>query len=483
MGATQRNHGSTPPSAPASPAPQRRGARALAPLAGVLLLLSLAPPAAPRADGRAPAAPVRIADGPERGSMRPGPPNRPKEFAFVYDYDACLFHLFWMRHNDALAPKDTELDFGHAVSTDLYNWTQLDSVMHVQPGTWDSSHVWAPTIIRRDGVWYMFYAGVVDVPYAWPWYQRIGVATSTDLMTWTHYDEPVYTGNMVPWAFADSSQFDGAQFRDPFVMDDPDHPGQWLMYYVTEAAIAPGQLLIAAARNEGALSPWVDVGPMWCSEAFRYWGWCESPHLFKHDSLWFMFASLPNIHPIGFRVASHPLADTVGTEWYEKYRLYDYAGRFLRNSDAWFASEFLSVAGHDYFAYVDTDSNAIGIEEFTWGVPPNFFTLGPPTLPVASVAPPPRAAGPGVRLVGRARRGSGALFAAGMAAPGPARLELFDVAGRKLRTLFDGTLPAGETLVHWDGRSESGTAVPCAMYFARATTRAGASTARVPLTD
>jgi hypothetical protein len=328
----------------------------------------------------------------------------------------------------------------------------------------------------------MFYAGVQDVPFAWPWYQRLGVATSTDLMNWTHYDEPVYSGNVVPWAFADSSTFDGSQFRDPFVMDDPENPGKWLLYYVTEPAGARGQLLVGAARSDGGLSPWEDLGPMWVTDAHYFWGWCESPHLFQHDSLWYMFASTSSGHPIGFRVGPSPLADS--SEWNpNRYRLYDYAGRLFRNSDSWFASEILSVGGHDYFAYVDTDSNAIGIEELTWGAPPDFFSLGPPTAPITGVSRPPHAGSPGVRLVGRARRGAGALFAVSQAEAGPVRLELFDVGGRRVRVLQAGTLPAGESLLRWDGRGESGAAAPCAMYFARAATRAGTATARVPLTD
>lgn len=414
-----------------------------------------------------------------RGEMTPPPPYRPKEFAFIYDQG--VFHIFYMRHNRSVTDDETELDIGHAVSTDLFNWTQLDSVMHVQPGTWDSSHVWAPTIIKRNGTWYMFYAGVANQPYPWNWYQKLGVATSTDLMHWTHYDEPVWSGNQVPWALADSSKFDGAQFRDPFVMDDPDHPGQWLMYYVTEAAALPGQLLIAAARSDGGLSPWHDVGPMWCSTASRYWGWCESPHLVKHGDLWFLFATTESGHPIGFRTASNPLADT--TEWNVRYRLYDYASTLLRNSDAWFASEVLSVGGHDYFAYVDSDDNVIGIEELNWGTPPDFFSLGPPTLPVTSVAPAARTTAAGMRLVGRARRGAGALLAVSQLAAGPVRLELFDVTGRRVRVLHTGALPAGESLVRWDGRGESGAALPCAIYFARAVTRTSAPTVRVPLTD
>ena len=468
---------------PASGAPSpRRAARALvaAALLGAALLASLPRGAhAGRAPGvPRPLAPARASDDTlVRGLMVPPEPYRPKEFAFIHDQG--VFHLFYMRH-DTWEPDDaTEIDIGHAISTDLVNWTQLDSVMAVQPGTWDSSHVWAPTIIKRDDTWYMYYAGVGDVPYPWAWYQQIGVATSTDLVNWTRYPEPVYGGNQVPWAFADSSQFDGAQFRDPFVMEDPDSAGQYLMYYVTEPASARGQLIVGVARGDGGLSPWQDVGPLWCTDSAHYWGWCESPHVVQHDGLWYLFATTPSGHPIGFRVASSPVADS--SDWAGKYRLYDFAGGSTRNSDAWFASEVLSFDGHDYFAYIDSDLEAIGIEEMHWGSPPDFFSLGPPLT--AGVALEAARLRPGLRLVGRARRGSGATLGLTLPAPAEVRVDLFDVMGRRVRTLRPGTLGAGETLVRWDGRGEDGTVVPCAIYFARAASATGHWTARLPLTD
>lgn len=443
--------------------------------AACLAALVIAVAALPR-DARAGGAVASV--DPVRGMMYTNVPYRPKEFAFVRDDDG-LFHLFYMRHNMYAENEDTEKDIGHAISTDLMHWTQLDSVLMVQPGTWDSSHVWAPTIIRDGPTWYMFYAGVANQPFPWNWYQRIGVATSTDLMHWRHYDEPVLTGHMLPWAFADSSQMDGAQLRDPFVMDDPDHPGDWRMYFVTEAAAARGQLIVGTARSQRGFTPWTDSEPLWCTDAAHYWGWVESPHVFRHDNRWYLFTSTTSAHIIGFRVAPSLTADS--TQWSGKYRLFDFAGGRDRNSDAWFASEFLSIEGHDFLAYVDSDSNAIGIEEMVWGTPPNFFSLKAPSISsVTSVADGGTA---GLRLVGRARHGAGGTFAVTLPEAAEARLVLFDVAGRRLREVAHGVLPRGESVLRWDGRDEHGRGVPCSIVFARLETSAGRRTARFPLTD
>ena len=44
---------------------------------------------------------------------------------------------------------------------------------------------------------------------------------------------------------------------------------------------------------------------------------------------------------------------------------------------------------------------------------------------------------------------------------------LFDLRGRKVRELAGGELPAGEHLIHWDGRDRTGARAPNGLYFYR----------------
>jgi hypothetical protein len=60
---------------------------------------------------------------------------------------------------------------------------------------------------------------------------------------------------------------------------------------------------------------------------------------------------------------------------------------------------------------------------------------------------------------------------------GRARLELLDLAGRRLRTLADGPLAAGPHDAVWDGRDERGVTVAAGLYWARLES-AGVSTVR-----
>jgi hypothetical protein len=64
------------------------------------------------------------------------------------------------------------------------------------------------------------------------------------------------------------------------------------------------------------------------------------------------------------------------------------------------------------------------------------------------------------------------------ASPGtPARVELFDVAGRRVRTLWEGPLAGTELELAWDGRDEAGRGTAAGLYFLRS--QAGGKTATV----
>lgn len=52
---------------------------------------------------------------------------------------------------------------------------------------------------------------------------------------------------------------------------------------------------------------------------------------------------------------------------------------------------------------------------------------------------------------------------------GRARLAVYDAAGRLVRTLVDGEVPAGRTDARWDGRDDRGRAVAAGTYYARLT--------------
>ena len=54
-----------------------------------------------------------------------------------------------------------------------------------------------------------------------------------------------------------------------------------------------------------------------------------------------------------------------------------------------------------------------------------------------------------------------------LAAAGNARVEVFDPAGRRVATLLQGPLPAGEQLARWSGAGDDGARAPSGLYFVR----------------
>jgi hypothetical protein len=62
-----------------------------------------------------------------------------------------------------------------------------------------------------------------------------------------------------------------------------------------------------------------------------------------------------------------------------------------------------------------------------------------------------------------------------------ARLEIFDLGGRRLRTLVDGPLPAGRQLVAWDGRDGEGRALASGAFVCRLSAGGAVSSARLTL--
>ncbi len=63
----------------------------------------------------------------------------------------------------------------------------------------------------------------------------------------------------------------------------------------------------------------------------------------------------------------------------------------------------------------------------------------------------------------------------------PVRLEVFDLTGQRVRTLVNGTSPAGAYRVHWDGAGQNGQRLPSGMYFIRLDSESTHATQRVVL--
>lgn len=182
--------------------------------------------------------------------------------SWVWDFwladDGETHHLFFLYASRALQDPDARhlrASIGHAVSSDLTTWTRVaDALVRSDTPAFDDVATWTGSVTQApDGTWLMFYTGVTRAASGSN-LQRVALATSPDLFTWTRrgvvaeadprwYEE--LDGGWNDWAF-----------RDPWVLPDPDGNG-W-------------HLLVTARGNTGPVDDRGVVGHCWSSD-LRTW--------------------------------------------------------------------------------------------------------------------------------------------------------------------------------------------------------------------
>jgi len=75
-----------------------------------------------------------------------------------------------------------------------------------------------------------------------------------------------------------------------------------------------------------------------------------------------------------------------------------------------------------------------------------------------------------LRIGNAVLRSSASRVLLGIATPGRVQVSVYDVAGRKVRTLADRIVPAGELALVWDGTDDAGAALARGVYFVRSST-------------
>ena len=169
----------------------------------------------------------------------------------------------------------------HSTSKDLINWEDKGVVLTVgPPGTWDDGKIYTGNIFKHEGVYYLFYTGIPEHPKPEVTLSPIGVATSTDLITWTkHPENPV----MLP----DPSFYDPlGDWRDCNFYWDAESS----YWYAVVTATAKGEgppherACIALMRSQDLIH-WEGLPPLVIQDTYRLG--LENPFLFEHDGKWY----------------------------------------------------------------------------------------------------------------------------------------------------------------------------------------------------
>jgi beta-fructofuranosidase len=264
---------------------------------------------------------------------------------------------------------------GHAVSTDLYNWTPLPRPFDAgPPGAFDDLANWTGSVLWHGGLWWMFYTGVSTREDGQV--QRVGYVTSPDLMHWTKGDAPPVSADARWYEIRPT----GAQeaWRDPWVFHDEESDA-FHMLTAARAKDGPfdGRGVIGHASSTD-LRHWEIEPPV--SEPGEF-SQLEVPQLVKLDGRWrILFCASAADHSAA-RLARPGVVAETGTHYlvaahpFGPYRLDRddflvgslagryYAGRLLYHRGAWhfFAWENVGAAGE--FVGVVTDPMPVEVDD------------------------------------------------------------------------------------------------------------------------
>ena len=200
-----------------------------------------------------------------------------------HDGEYHLFHLVLPNH-DFIA---------HAVSRDGMTWRRVQNALFVDdPGAWDDDMLWTMHVTADPDVpgrWRMFYTGLSRHEYGRV--QRVGLAVSDDLYTWTRSEDPAYPLE-VSGQWYECSSDEGrnwVSFRDPFFYHDPETGDRLLL---AAARVNEGPVIrrgcVSVAR-ETAANDWQFEPPLYRPGLYDD---VEVPNLFRLDDKVYLIGSI-----------------------------------------------------------------------------------------------------------------------------------------------------------------------------------------------
>jgi beta-fructofuranosidase len=177
---------------------------------------------------------------------------------WVWDFwlarDGDDHHIFYLQAPRSLGRSDLRhrnASIGHAVSTDLREWTILpDALGPGRPGSWDDLATWTGSVIERAGHWHMLYTGISTADSGL--IQRVGLATSDDLVHWTkHPANPVLEADGRWYELLDLTRWRDQSWRDPWLYIEPGDAGVHVLLTArSPQGSADGAGVVAHARSD-----------------------------------------------------------------------------------------------------------------------------------------------------------------------------------------------------------------------------------------
>ena len=222
---------------------------------------------------------------------------------WVWDFwlaqDGPDYHVFYLQAPRALQDerlRHWSVSIGHAVSQDLRHWEVLPDALcpsRAKDGAWDDCTTWTGSIIRHEGVWSLFYTGGTQAERGLV--QRIGLATSDDLIHWErHPANPLIVADPRWYELLDLDLWHDQAWRDPWVFR---HPATGDFHALITARVnhgpSDGRGAIGHARSNDLIH-WEVLPPLAESGDF---GHMEVPQLTEIDARYYLlFCAVADVH-------------------------------------------------------------------------------------------------------------------------------------------------------------------------------------------
>ncbi|HET6447240.1 MAG TPA: glycosyl hydrolase family 32 [candidate division Zixibacteria bacterium] len=206
---------------------------------------------------------------------------------FWFAKDGPYYHIFYLQAPRSLGDEKQRhwhATIGHAVSEDLRSWEILPDALvpTSKENAWDNYTTWTGSVIRYAGLWYLFYTGTNREEKGL--IQRIGLATSDDLINWRKFPKnPVIEVDQKWYELLESGQWPDQAWRDPWVFW---HEGSFHAYITARTKDGPslGRGVIARATSSDLMT-WEVHEPVTAPGEF---GHLEVPQLAKIGDRWYL---------------------------------------------------------------------------------------------------------------------------------------------------------------------------------------------------
>lgn len=210
------------------------------------------------------------------------------DFWHVVDDDG-RHHLFHLKAPHTIGDPELRhwhVAIGHVVSDDLRGWeARPDALAPGDDGAFDDYTTWTGSIVQHEGVWHMLYTGTSKAEDGQV--QRVGLATSDDLVTWHRQADPVLEADPRWYEVMHDERHDwhDQAWRDPWVFRDPGS-GSWHAYVTARSAEGhrAGRGVVGHARSRD-LRTWEVLPPV--TQPFGF-GQLEVPQLLHLEGRWYL---------------------------------------------------------------------------------------------------------------------------------------------------------------------------------------------------